>query len=541
MSIRFVCLFLFAALLLSACSNSLHQPANTSHAKASQNVAASEPSTSFQIEKQPTLLAAAQPVTGILVSAYTVPETSDLWEQLRREFQLPEQDNKRIRIQRNWYIKHPAYIQRVSERAKRYAWHIQQQLKQRNMPAEIALLPIVESAFDPFAYSHGRAAGLWQFVPATGKRFGLKQDWWYDGRRDVLNSTTAALDYLQYLNKRFKGDWLLALAAYNSGEGTVSRAQRQNRKKSKSIGFWDLKLPKETRDYVPRLIALKQLVATPTAYGIKLEAIPNRPYFKVVDTGAQIDLAVAADLAGIELDALYRLNPGFNQWATSPDGPHRLLIPVDQEDTFRQAVAKLPPEKRIQWVRHKVKKGESLSQLSKRYHTTVAALKTTNSLRNSSIRAGKYLMVPVSSQGQDNYRLSAQQRLKRKQNSARNGYKTQHHVSNGDTFWNLSKQYKVSVRKLAAWNGMAPGDPLRVGQKLVVWVNQPTSATFHPGAQVRPIHYTVRKGDSLARISSRFKVTVTDLRKWNTLRKDRYLQPGQRLKLYVDVTRQTGI
>jgi len=540
MPIRFTFLLLFAVLLLGACSNSLYQTANTSHAKASQDVVVSEPNTTFQTEKQPTLLAASQPLTGILVSAYTVPETSDLWEQLRREFRFPKQDNTRIRIQRNWYIRHPAYLQRVSERAKRYGWYIQQQLKRRNMPAEIALLPIVESAFDPFAYSHGRAAGLWQFVPATGKRFGLKQDWWYDGRRDIQDSTEAALDYLQYLNKRFKGDWLLALAAYNSGEGTVSSAQKKNRKKGKPIGFWGLNLPKETRAYVPKLIALKQLVEAPVAYGISLEAVPNRPYFEVVDTGAQIDLAVAADLAGIELDALYRLNPGFNQWATSPDGPHRLLIPVDQADTFRQAVAELPPEKRLQWVRHKIKKGETLSHISRHYHTTVAALKTANNLKNSSIRVGKYLMVPVSSQGQDNYHLSAGQRLKRKQNSTRNGYKTQHHVCSGDTFWDLSKQYKVSVRKLASWNGMAPGDPLRVGQKLVVWVKQPSSTTLHPGSQIRPIHYTVRKGDSLARISSRFKVTVTDLRKWNTLHEGRYLQPGQRLKLYVDVTRQTG-
>ena len=540
MPVRFRILFLFATLLLGACSIPLHQPNNTSHATRGQYVAAPEANSTFQSAEQATLLAAAEPMAGILVSAYTVPETSDLWEQLRREFRLPEQDNKRIRVQRNWYIKHPSYMQRVTERARRYGWHIQQQLRQRNMPAEIALLPIVESAYDPFAYSHGRAAGLWQFVPATGKRFGLKQDWWYDGRRDILDSTAAALDYLQHLHKRFKGDWLLALAAYNSGEGTVSKAQRKNRKKGKPVGFWDLSLPGETRDYVPKLIALKQLVATPSVYGVKLETVPNRPFFEVVETGAQIDLAVAADLAGLELDKLYRLNPGFNQWATSPDGPHRLLIPVDQADMFRQAVAELPPEQRVKWVRHKVKKGETLSHISKHYHTTVAALTSTNNLKNSSIRIGDHLMVPVSSQGQDSYRLSARQRLKRKQNSARDGYKTQHRVSNGDTFWDLSRQYNVSVRKLASWNGMAPGDPLRVGQKLVVWVKQPTSATLHPGAQVRPIHYTVRKGDSLARISSRFKVTVTDLRKWNALHKDRYLQPGQRLKLYVDVTRQTG-
>ena len=538
MPIAFAFPLAFAALLLSSCS--LLQPADPSQLKTSQGVAVSDPKSNFQEEQQPTMLAAAQPVAGILVSAYTLPETSDLWEQLRREFQLPAQDNKRIRTQRSWYINNPAYLQRVSERAKRYGWHIQQQLKQRGMPAEIALLPIVESAYEPFAYSHGRAAGLWQFVPTTGKRFGLTQDWWYDGRRDILDSTAGALDYLQYLNKRFKGDWLLALAAYNSGEGTVSKAIRRNRKRGKPVGFWDLNLPKETRAYVPKLIALGQLVKSPAAYGITLEAIPNRPYFEVVDTGAQIDLAVAADLAGIELDNLYRLNPGFNQWATSPEGPHRLLIPVDRADTFRQAIADLPPEKRIQWNRHKVKKGETLSHIAKRYHTTVAALKTTNNLRNASIRIGEHLMVPTSSQGLDNYRLSAGQRLHRKQNSARNGYKTQHRVSHGDTFWDLSRQYSVSVRKLASWNGMAPGDPLRVGQKLVLWVDQPSTKTLHPGSKVRPVHYTVRKGDSLARISNRFKVSVNDLRRWNALPKGRYLQPGQRLKLYVDVTRQTG-
>ena len=178
MPVRFRFLFLFATLLLGACSIPLHQPNNTSHATRGQYVAAPEANSTFQSAEQATLLAAAEPMAGILVSAYTVPETSDLWEQLRRDFRLPEQDNKRIRVQRNWYIKHPSYMQRVTERARRYGWHIQQQLRQRNMPAEIALLPIVESAYDPFAYSHGRAAGLWQFIHATGKRFGLKQDWW---------------------------------------------------------------------------------------------------------------------------------------------------------------------------------------------------------------------------------------------------------------------------------------------------------------------------------------------------------------------------
>ncbi len=487
-----------------------------------------------------TLLASAQPLTGILSDTPAILAPTDLWEAMRRNFGLPARNNARVRVQRDWYARHPEYMRRVSQRAGRYAAHILQEVEQRDMPAEIALLPVVESAYDPFAYSHGRAAGLWQFIPATGKRYGLKQDWWYDGRRDLIESTRAALDYLEYLHKHFHGDWLLALAAYNSGEGTVNKAIRRNRRKGKPVSFWDLDLPRETRAYVPKLIALKQLVNSPEKYGVRLEPVAVEPPFEMIDTGGQIDLAIAADLAGIDLDELYRFNPGFNQWATPPKGPHRLLIPSAQAEQFRAAIAKLPPKKRIHWLRHKVRSGQTLGHIARRYHTTVAALKVANQIRGHSIRAGKYLLVPVSSTGQKNYRLSAAQRLNRKQNARHKGQRSQHIVSSGDTFWDLSRQYKVSIRKLASWNGMAPGDTLRVGQKLVVWTHQPVSYRTRSGLQRRTVYYTVHKGDSLSRISSRFKVRVADLRRWNGLPKKGYLQPGQHLKLYVDVTRQTG-
>ncbi len=486
------------------------------------------------------LLASAQPLTGILTDTPAIPEPADLWESMRRNFGLPADNNARIHVQRNWYANHPEYMHRVIQRADRYAAYILQEVTARGLPAEIALLPIVESAYDPFAYSHGRAAGLWQFIPGTGKRFNLKQDWWYDGRRDLVESTRAALDYLEYLHKHFNGDWMLALAAYNSGEGTVGKAVRRNRKKGKPISFWDLDLPNETRAYVPKLIALKQLVNSPEKYAVSLQPVAIQPPFEIIDTGGQIDLAIAADLAGIDLDTLYRFNPGFNRWATPPKGPHRLLIPNQNVEQFREAIAELPPKQRIQWIRHKVIKGQTLGHIARRYHTTVDALKAANQIRGHSIRAGKHLLVPVSSTGQENYRLSANQRLNRKQNTTRKGQRSHHIVATGDTFWDLSRQYKVSVRKLAAWNGMAPGDPLRVGQKLVLWTSQPTRRNAHPGTQRRTVRYTVRKGDSLSRISSRFKVRVTDLRRWNKLPGTGYLQPGQRLKLYVDVTRQTG-
>jgi membrane-bound lytic murein transglycosylase D len=529
-----------AALLLTACA-----AAPTVEAPATA-VPVAAAHTSGSIDEQPatspgaTLVASSKPVTGIAFDTTAQLPPDNLWQALQQDFRLAQEDKPRIAVQRKWYASHPRYMQRVTERARRYAWYIYEQLQARDMPAEIALLPIVESAYDPFAYSHGRAAGLWQFIPGTGKRFGLTQNWWYDGRRDIPDSTTAALDYLQYLHERFDGDWLLALAAYNSGEGTVMAAQRHNRKKGKPTSFWDLNLPRETRAYVPKLIALAELVSRPADFGIELEPVPNHPYFRIVETQGQIDLAVAADLAGIDLEALYRLNPGFNQWATAPEGPHRLLVPASAAATFRQAIAQLPPDQRIQWNRVKIRKGETLSQIASRYRTTINVLETANQLRGSTIRAGKYLMVPVASQARESYELSAAQRLSRKQNSKRNGYKTRHVVRNGDTLWDLSREYKVGVRSLASWNGMAPGDTLRVGQTLVVWTGKMSPQSMHPGSQVRPVHYTVRKGDSLSRIADRFNVKVSDLRRWNTLPEGPYLQPGQHIKLYVDVTRQTG-
>jgi len=532
---------LLAAALLCGCAAQPPQPGVSRPLTRSEPAAAPAAVSVATATTQPTLLAAAEPVQGILVSGLTGTQSPDFWQRLRLDFALPEYDNKRVRTHRDWYARHPHYLQRVSERARRYAWYIHAQIRQRNMPAEIALLPIVESAYDPFAYSHGRAAGLWQIIPATGRRFGVQQNWWYDGRRDLVDSTAAALDYLEHLQRRFDGDWLLALAAYNSGEGTVLRAQRHNRKKGKPTGFWDLALPRETREYVPKLIALKQLVADPRKYNIRLEPIPARPRFEIIDTEAQIDLAIAAELAGMPLELLYRFNPGFNQWATAPEGPHRLLIPTEHAQTFRKAIADLPPEARIRWIRHKVANGETLSHIAKRYQTTVTALKQANDLTGNAIRSGHHLLVPLASKAKDSYTLSAQQRLHRKKSADRAGQRTEHVVGNGDTLWELSKSYRVSVRKLASWNGMAPGDTLRVGQKLVIWTDAPPSGSAHPGAKVRPVHYTVRRGDSLSRIASRFSVTVPQLRKWNGLAAGNYLKPGQRLKLYVDVTKQAGV
>jgi len=449
-----------------------------------------------------------------------------------------EIDNKAIRQQRNWYAKHPEYFERVARRAERYLYHVANAIEAQGMPAELALLPIVESAYDPFAYSHGRASGMWQFIPGTGKRFGLEQNWWYDGRRDVVKSTEAALKYLKLLHKRFDGDWLLALAAYNSGGGNVNKAVRNNRNRGKATDFWSLQLPKETEAYVPKMIALAQILKDPKRYGVSFPKIADQPYFATVDVGSQIDLAQAADLAGIKLDELYLLNPGFNQWATSPDGPHKLNVPTDNAENFSLKLAQLPKEKRINWVRYIIKSGDTLSTIAARYRTTSKALRQINDIRGNNIRAGKPLFVPVASKGSEQYVLSATERLNSKQNrtSLSNRVKQIHIAQSGDSFWKIARRYGVNTRDVARWNNLGTTDTLRVGQKLVIWSKAKKTAG-NSRQLIRKVGYKVRNGDSLARIAQKFNIKISDIENWNSINRKKYLQPGQSLKLYVDVTR----
>ena len=468
----------------------------------------------------------------------------DLLAVLRASLALPWVDEATVQRELEWYIRHPDYLQRVFTRAQLYLPHIAAQLNARNMPADLALLPIAESAFDPFAYSHGRASGLWQFIPGTGRRFGLKQNWWYDGRRDVLESTRAALDYLSLLHDSFNADWLNAVAAYNSGEGHVARAIRKNKAAGKPIDFWSIRnqLPKETRTYVPKLLAITEILRNPEKYGISLPVVAERMPFVVLDTGGQIDMTLAAELAGIETAELYALNPGVNRWATDPDGPHRLLVPIEQSEQLRQGLAELGDRQRVKWTRHRIKNGETLGHIADRYGTTTKVLKQINGVRGTMIRAGRHLMVPHAIKSMNNYTLSAEARAARTRNQARNGTKTEHLVRSGESFWTIAQRYGVTTRQLAAWNAMAPRDTLAVGRRLVVWHNQPTlaAAPVDPGARTRRLVYTVRSGDSLARISSRFRISVGQLLKWNKISAKKYLQPGQRLVMYVDVTRQSG-
>jgi len=472
---------------------------------------------------------------------YKQSDITDIWGRVRSGFNIADTtNNPRLQSELKWYAKHQKYLDRVVERAEPFLHYVLNEAEKRNLPTELVLLPIVESAYQTFAYSHGRASGIWQFIPSTGKIYGLKQNWWYDGRRDVYASTQAALKYLENLNREFKGNWLHALAAYNSGSGTVRRAIRNNKKRGKPTDFWNLKLPKETQAYVPKLLALKRLIANPADYGVTLNCVDDIPYFEAVDINAQLDLAMAADMAQIDLDRLYQLNPAFNHWATAPYGPHRLLIPVDNAETFKQNLAQIPTAERIKWKRHKIKEGQTLSHIADRYSVSVSSLKRLNNLGSTSIRAGKHLVIPVSSRKLSDYNLTSYQRKKTLQNIRRKGNKVTHIVQPGDTFWDLSRTYKVKSHSIARWNGMAIRDPLREGQKLIIWTKAPSTKTANNGRNtIQRISYRVRNGDSLYLIAQKFNVGIKDLKRWNSL-PSKYLQPGQKIKLYVDVTRQAG-
>ena len=550
---HYVFFMLFAAFLLSGCQSTGNEELAKTEAPESNSPSCEVAHTTVEDQEdceiaREGVIEVVHPEEDVSVDLEIDEETveeapveiTNVWERVRQQLTFDVPGDRRVTVQRNWYLKHPEYMARVVNRARPFLHYIVAEIEKRDMPLELVLLPIVESAFDPFAYSHGRAAGMWQFIPGTARRFGIRQSWWYDGRRDVIASTEGAMDYLTYLNNMFDGNWLHALAAYNSGEGRVSRAIRSNKRAGKPTDFWSLDLPRETRAYVPKLLALADILKNSDKNGAKWPVVENVPVISRVDIGSQVDLAFAAELAGLSLKELSALNPGFNRWATDPDGPHYLVLPLEKADSFSQQLAKIDRSERLNWVRHTVKRGDSLLKLAHKYHTTADIIKQVNNLNSNMIRVGDAVMVPVALKELDAYSLSAEQRLASTQNTRRGEHRITHTIKSGDTFWDISREYKVSTRDLAKWNGMAPNDPLMPGKKLVIWLDDIAEGQ-QADAIIKTLTYTVRSGDSLSRIASKFNLKISDIARWNDLNTKRYLQPGQKLKLHVDVTRLKNI
>ena len=465
----------------------------------------------------------------------------DLFDRMRAGFALDEVQEPAIDQQLAWFEHNPDYLERVFQRGQRYMYHVITEVEARGMPLEFALLPVVESAYEPFAYSTSRAAGLWQFIPGTGVRFGLKQNWWYDGRRDVIESTRAALDYLQALHDQFDGDWLLAIAAYNVGENTVQRELDFNRAHGKPADFWHLKLPAETRAYVPKLLAMKRLMAEPERYGLEFAVIPNEPYFAVIDTNSQIDLKVAAQLAGTSYDELVALNPGYNRWATDPEGPHRMLVPIDNADGFETALRTLSADDRVPFAEHEVGRRETLASIAKQYGTSATVIAKINDLKGGKVTVGESLKIPqISGQLPDKVLLAAS-RVDRPQTDVGGRKQRQivYRVRSGETLSSIARRHGIPVSTLARLNNMGTSDSLVKGQRLVIKASA-RRYRDEGGESGRRVLYTVRRGDTVYSISRQFQVSVPQLKTWNGLNQHHQIRAGQRIVMYVDANRQQG-
>jgi membrane-bound lytic murein transglycosylase D len=458
------------------------------------------------------------------VAGLTPAQYADLFDRMRAGFRLEdESEQKAVGQQLRWYAANPEYLQRAFGRADLYLYQIVTELERRGMPLEIALLPVVESAFEPYAYSRARASGLWQFIPDTGSKYGLKQDWWYDGRRDIVESTRAALDYLQSLHDQFNGDWLLAIGAYNCGEALMARAVDANRAAGRPVQFWDLWLPAETRAYVPKLLAMKRLVLDPEAFGLAFSPIPNQPYFARVSTESQVSFKVAAEIAGISPEELYELNPAFHRWATDPTGPHVLLLPVDVADVFADNIAQLTPDQRLGATHYTVRRGDSIASVAAQFHTTVNVIRELNEMPTRGLALGDDLRVPsVVPELPAKVMLAAAQVDGR----VRTGRAHVQVVRRGDSLWTIARRHGMNVNTLALMNGMHPDDALRAGQRIRL---SSGSGSTHTGR--RRMEYTVREGDTVPQIARLFQCSVPQLLAWNGLDTHARIHTGQKLRI----------
>lgn len=462
----------------------------------------------------------------------------DIWGRLTYGFQFSIGiDNKQVQDQIAFYQKNANLLRVGTERAEPFMFEIAEALERRGMPAELALLPIVESAFNPNAAAPGNVVGMWQIQGATGRSLGLKQDWWYDGRRDPLASTEAALDYLASLYETFDQDWLLALAAYNAGPGNLQKAIDRNASRGRPVDFWSLNLPSVTKEYIPKLIALSQLVAARDHFGVELANIENVPVVASVEIGYQMDLQYAAELAGLDPVQLYQLNPGFRQWATHPDGPHNLLLPVTHTEAFLSALENAPARPQVTWDRYVVQRGDSLSKIARQFGTEVGALQQANGLEGSRIIAGESLLIPrayvagaaIPVPNAPQYSAVSTTPVEPPDANP------QYTVRSGDTLWKIANRYNLKVNTLAEMNDITLNAILKPGQVLHVrseaTIVQAGSATEASA----PVVYNVKSGDSLSRIAQQFGVEIGELAAWNGIGTGDLIHPGQALMLYPGV------
>ncbi|MGM0541473.1 MAG: LysM peptidoglycan-binding domain-containing protein [Pseudomonadota bacterium] len=444
-----------------------------------------------------------------------------IWDEMQNKFHLATSNLGHYDSYLNYFQKNPNYLNRVSKRSKPYLHFILSEVQKRDMPYEMALLPIVESSFQPTVQSHQSAVGLWQFIPSTAHLYGLDKNWWYDGRQDTIQSTQAALDYLQKLYTLNNNDWLLALASYNAGIGNVYKAIKKYKKKHRVTDakptFWDIQsyLPKETQNYVPQLLAVSHTINQAEQWGITLEPVENSPFFTEIELKQQITLSEAAKLSGVSEELFSRLNPGYLRPTTPPKGPFNLLLPVEHAKNFKVLLTKQNKLFDIQWMSHKIKPGDSLGLIAEKYHTSRKAIQNLNGLKDNRIRAGKTLLIPVPTQYAD--------KVERFTNKSQyKGRKKIHIVTSGDSIWSIGRYYNIDTRTLCTWNNIGIKAPLRKGQKLEI-----RSADYD-----HQLTYTLKKGESLWTVAKKYNVGTRSLIRWNNIKQSKTMQPGTQVTVW---------
>jgi membrane-bound lytic murein transglycosylase D len=472
-------------------------------------------------------------------------DTDDLLQRIRNGFSMPDINSDLVLYHQQWYMNRPDYMRRVVERSSRYMHYIVEELEKRGMPTELALLPMVESAYNPMALSRSKASGLWQFIPSTGKRYNLDQTWWKDERRDIVASTTAALDYLQSIYE-MHGDWHLALASYNWGEGAVGRAINKNRAQDLPTDYLSLNMPSETKNYVPKLQALKNIFSSPALIAeLGLPTVPNRPYFSTITQTASIDVNVAARLAEMPVQEFVALNPAHNRPVIMPESP--LVIPADKLDIFRSNLeAHEESNKPLSvWQTYTLRVGDKLDRIARRFGMSLAGLKSVNGIKGRTrVKPGTTLLVSGNKGAEPATPAGKPEPVR----MAASGSVRTHTVGKGDTLFSIAKRYGVTVAELKRVNRLksdrlAAGARLALGGEQTAGTNRPdgseavaqrASTTITP--KIR--RYTIRRGDTLVSIARQFNVSTDDLLRWNSV-SPRSLMPGQTLTIQVQLAQNS--
>ena len=429
-------------------------------------------------------------------------------------------DEAAVKKQVDWLLKNPEYLTRVIEKSGPYIHYVYARIKESGLPIEITLLPIIESAYDPLAYSQSHASGLWQFIPSTAAYLGLERNIWFDARRDIVKSTEVAINYLSYLNQKFENDWSLTLASYNGGEGTVAKSIEKNLELGKDPNFWQLSLPLETENYVPKFYALAHVLKNRKEFNLEIPEIPNQPVFEIIALENQIEIETIVEVSGIDYKTFTKFNPGYRRSITSPDDISNILIPIESASKLTQFINTEDPENWLPFSEYEIKFGDTLSGIALDHDSSIDLIKTINYLTTDLLRVGQILKVPHNRGTPVIHKRSVTTQI------------ISHEVLSGDTLSQIAKNYKTTIRDIMLQNKLK-SSKIFAGQSLEIQIRTNTIAQSH----IRKVFYKIREGDSLYLIAKRFSVSINDIRKWNTFTQSKYIHPGETLILMVDSLR----